>query len=354
MDGNTVIGRASNISDSELFGIWERRISGKDHSNKGVRNNRTISFDKLRKTYENRTLELGLTDVTAWVSRRQVLFQVPEHQETGYGIVDLFSINGTRINEQYIEPGRPTLVSHGDIVSFKLSEKYDHFIEFVFKEIEKKTHYIGLIVADPDGSLFDDRQTAEELKATLTHRGFEVGLLKGQVSSRQLTEKLYEYSSRLRECDYFLLMYLGHGSSKGELVLKDRKIGVNELYDLVSNIRARKMMIFDCCYGWYYMQNIPANSAVAVSQEEKQTCTGVFSKPFIKVLEKQKEGIYIDDLVRSVCYKAEYQLMIRGIKPGAKQRATIYFASVLKDEEQIQKDRDIREFNYERKMIKEK
>lgn len=325
LDGNTVIGRSAMTPDEVLFALWRERLKGRNHCNEGFRKG-GITFEDLRRFYGKRTLDIVITDTANYLSRRHLIFCLPEGELDGYYLVDLFSCNGTRVNGEYIEPGIPRIVNHGDIINLPNSK--DARTDFKFRELERVTQYDGLIVANPDGTLPNHNEQAQALKRLLAARGFNIELLMSSINSEQVVRALEERKKRLTESSYFLFMYLGHGSENGDLLLKDRSLNVREIYKHLGQIRAKKLILIGCCYSSNYLVGVPQHSAVAVcNRNPTVNHSGVFADGLINALRSQDAGMYFEELIEKACRSVEYDLRRYGMDPGREIRSEVYVAS---------------------------
>lgn len=329
LDGNTVIGRSQSMPNELLMQLWRERLEGRKSGNPGFKSG-TISFDDLYQFYQKKTLDLRMMD-NPNLSRRHLLFCIPDTVSESYYVVDLFSCNGTVVNREFLQPGIPRILHHGDLIMLPSSDA--GWIAFKFKEVEKKTSYEGLIISNPDGTLPMNSSYGKELRRLLEQRGFHLDLLAEKVTKEDVFNAIDSRAGKLGRDSYMLLMYFGHGSERGELCLKDSRIPVQELYSHMSKIRAKKMMVFDCCYANNYLHDIPLNSAVAVCNRRNDVSyTGIFSTGMIEELSKNPQGVYFEDLILKICAANEYQLSARQMEPGSKACEVLYFRSTFPKE----------------------
>ncbi len=334
LDGNTIIGRSESMDEESLLKLWRERTDDKSHTNPGIKPG-IISIKDLQRFYRKKTLDLRIMDDPC-LSRRHLLFCIPDEVSGSYYAVDLFSRNGTILNKEFLPPGIPRILHHGDLIMLPSSEGW---ITFIFKEMEKVTQYEGIIIADPDGTLPGNVGYGRQLKGLLEQRGFHLDILAGEVSRERVFNAINSRAGKLGKDSYMLLMYLGHGSPQGELILKDSKVKVQELYSRIGTIRAKKMMIFDCCYGNHYLEAIPLNSAVAVSNRRNDVSyTGIFTKGMIDELRRNPQGVYFEDLVMKICVREEYRLSARQMEPGSAACEVVYFRTSFPQEQKKARD----------------
>ena len=333
LDGNAVIGRNAEITDRKLFSLWKERLSNpKVHTNKGYTEESIHFLDKfigsprfkeLKHYYKTKTLEVKIVPKgDTCVSRRQLMFCLPDNKSPAYSVVDLFSICGTRLNDKFLEPGKPTLINDGDILYVPRFEnnKLRHTDQYKFTELEQITNFAGLFVIDPAHDTYWMNSPSKELKQLLERRKFKIDVLKSNVTKEDIKKQLENYAKTLRNNDYFLFLYGGHGCEHGELCLdKNEKLGHRELYSLVSNIRAKKIMLFECCYSGYFLENLPKKTAVGVANKEKDiSYAAMLMEGLIKTLKQNHHRMDLHELIEGAL-KNNPQFAWHGIKPGIEE-----------------------------------
>ncbi len=343
LEGNTAIGRKL-LPDKDLFELWERRITSSKHKNNGATRMAPISVTELQHQYSQKNLDLIISD-NIDVSRRHLLFCVPNWGMNAYHVIDLFSYYGTTVNGENLTPAVPKKVSHGDRITILGKTE----IPFIFKEVERVTKYEAIIIANPDGTLDCNEPIAAELEDLLLKRNFKVDTLKSNVQLKQVTNSIAQKARSLRSHDYLLFLYLGHGSKNGELRFADNGfVHASNLYSSLSTVPAKKIILLDCCYGKNFLiPEIPLNSAVAVSTSRLDlSYTNTFTKGLIRRLQDPRGG-YFERVIDDACHYAEVELRLCGMEPGTKASMVTYF-NTARDEDREQARKDMNNFIHQK------
>lgn len=240
------------------------------------------------------------------VSRNHALLA---HERGAWKIYDLNSRNGTVVNSTRLHAGVPRQLRNNNRISVGQTE-------FLF-QFPMTLQNSALLVGCPgifSRRLNGIRNDLDDMKDVLGQRGtFDGNMseLYGSKATRNAIIRSLRLSAAMNSDDsLFIFYYCGHGSRAG-MSVSGASLQPPQLYEELSNIRGKKLVLLDCCHSLAFIRSaaIPSNTLVIAGESEQGvmfegevTCNGdlpLFSKyiqgfltrAFVKLLEQSKGAI---------------------------------------------------------------
>ena len=233
-----------------------------------------------------------------------------------YQIVDLNSLNGTKLNDVDINPNRsqpqPHLLQEGDKLSFP---------ENVLFEVKyRNLGNAALLIAA--GS--DHHRAAEDdvfnLQNELLRRGYHVHTLSPEQATKQgVRDKIDEIAEIVTSDNQFFLYFHGHGGNAG-IKLREQYLNPRELYQRLRQMRGRNAVIIDACNAGLFVdadnhEKIPEGTMVlaasGIDQRAREieqpdgTYSGIFTAALVAYLQQHPEGFSLKDFYHSIKDRTE-------------------------------------------------
>lgn len=199
-----------------------------------------------------------------FVSRNHAVIYPPENDTDDWTLLDLNSLNGTRVNENEIQVNKKVPLPRG--ADFSLAN-----VSFRFRPIRRDGNiHHALMIGHFGGNLRGTRADVEDLKRELEQRGFGEGNIEtffdGAATKRAIIDGLTRMQ-RIVSCDsVFVFYFSGHGGHDGSLYLgeSDERLRPQDVFGLLENFRGQMLLILDGCYTSAFAEHpgVPAHTLI--------------------------------------------------------------------------------------------
>ncbi len=207
-----------------------------------------------------------------YISRNHLLMYPPGSEggfSDGFGILDLNSLNGTRLNGETLTPGELVRINHDDCIA--LTERKDS-VQFRFENVpDSASDNHALLVGYPGLNLRGVSGDVRDLKGELDKRGFADNmsvLLKKHATAKNILAILEHIRLKVTSNSTFIFHFSGHGSGEGQICVRpDWREGhlleAEKVYNILEQFRGKVLLILDGCYtDMFVVPNMPGNVSV--------------------------------------------------------------------------------------------
>ncbi|MBT4916879.1 FHA domain-containing protein [Candidatus Peregrinibacteria bacterium] len=255
-----------------------------------------------------------------YVSRNHFLVYPPAMTDIGgFGVCDLNSMNGTRVDGKPIDQGVVEPLANGAVVS---AGTMDEPVEFMFEQLsnDASIHH-ALMVGHSGWNLKGPRGDVKDLMVELERRGFAGNvraLLEKQATESNIIGIIDHIKAQALDEGSFIFHFAGHASRRGELCINSDRIGSgrlasSDLFTALRNFRGKVLLILDGCYtDSFITHQVPHNVSiighsgtakegpVTENVAENRPIRGYTTRAIIKALQESVHRIQIPDLVDKI------------------------------------------------------
>lgn len=199
-----------------------------------------------------------------FISRNHALIYPPDGEYADYTVLDLNSLNGTRIHGERIPINQRVPLTPGMTISFGEAS-----FDYELVAYGESLHY-GLMVGHHGGNLRGVMNDLEMLQGEFEKRRFTVEVLINKRATEQLVLSRLEVLKRyLTDDSIFLFYFAGHGHEDGTLRLSydtlDGTLALKDLFAVLEDFRGQKLIILDGCHTAVEAGDLPPRSILVGS-----------------------------------------------------------------------------------------